>query len=120
VDFRVGALWFQALPDLDPSVAHDITLRWEYSRDVTFLVDGTDVATYQDGRVGMWPHKIFDKRMRKGVDFIGHRHLSVDPCHIDMWLNCSEMGHRPMVPNGRRFSHELWAGLSGFGVEPID
>jgi len=120
VDFRVGALWFQALPDLDPSVAHDITLRWEYSRDVTFLVDGTDVATYEDGRVGMWPHKIFDKRMRKGVDFIGHRHLSVDPCHIDMWLNCSEMGHRPMVPNGRRFSHELWAGLSGFGVEPID
>jgi len=120
VDFRVGVMWFEALEGFDAGVPHDLTLRWEYSRDVTFLVDGTDVAVYRDGRRGLWPHKVLDKRLRRGVDLWGHRHLSVDPCHIDLWLNCSEMGNNPVVPNGRRFTNRYWVGLSGFAVEPID
>jgi hypothetical protein len=119
VDFRVGAMWFKALPEFDPSVPHEIILRWELNRDVVFVVDGRDVAHYQDGKVRLWPHKLFDKRTRRGVDFLGHRHLSVDPCHIDMWLNCSKMGNSPMVPNGERFEHEYQAALAGFGVEPL-
>ena len=119
VDFRVGVMWFKALPDFDPTVPHDIVLRWELNRDVTFVVDGRDIAQYRDGKVNLWPHKFFDKRLRKGVDFIGHRHMSVDPCHIDLWLNCSKMGNSPMVPNGSRFEHDYWAALGGFGVEPL-
>jgi len=120
VDFKVGVMWFQALTGFDPGVSHDITLRWEYSRDVTFLVDGTEVASYRDGRRGLWPHKLLHRRFRQGVDLWGHRHLSVDPCHIDLWLNCSEMGNNPVVPNGRQFANQYWVGLAGFGVEPFE
>jgi hypothetical protein len=119
VDFKVGLMWFQILDDFDPTASHEIALRWELDRDVSFVVDGKEAAHYRDGKVQVWPLKLMDKRFRKGVDLIGHRHLSVDPCHIDMWLNSSRMGSRPVVPNGRRFSRDLWVGLSGFGVEPL-
>ena len=119
VDFKVGLMWFQALPDFDPSVPHDLSLRWEFDREVSFVVDGSEVAHYQDGKVQVWPLKLIDKRFRRGVDLIGHRHLSVDPCHIDMWLNCSKMGNRPVVPNGERFTRDLWVALGGIGIEPL-
>jgi len=119
VDFKVGLMWFQVLDDFEPTASHEIALRWELDRDVSFVVDGQEAAHYRDGKVQVWPLKLMDKRFRKGVDLIGHRHLSVDPCHIDMWLNSSRMSSRPVVPNGRRFAHELRVGLSGFGVEPL-
>ena len=58
-------------------------------------------------------------RFRRGVDLLGHRHLSVEPSHIDVWLNCSAMTSRPTVPNGRRFAHDHSVALAGFGIEPL-
>jgi hypothetical protein len=119
VDFRVGVMWLNPLPDFDPTEPHDVVLRWELDRDITFVVDGRDVAKYEDGKVRLWPHKLMDKRLRKGVDLLGHRHISVDPCHIDLWLNSTKLTSRPMVPNGLRFTHDYWVALSGIGVEPL-
>ena len=119
-DFRVGIMWFQALPDdFDPSAPHEIIMRWEFNRDITFVIDGRDVARYEDGKIGIWPHKFLDKRLRRGVDFFGRRHISVDPCHIDVWLNSTKLSTSPTVPNGMKFEHEHWVALSGFGVEPL-
>ena len=41
------------------------------------------------------------------------------PCHIDVWINSSCMGSRLAVPNGKKFTQELWVALAGFGVEPV-
>ncbi len=80
---------------------------------------GRRSRTTEDGKVTTWPLKLVDKRFRRGVDLVGHRHLSVDPCHIDMWLNSSKMTSRPVVPNGDHFTHDLWAAVGGIGIEPL-
>jgi hypothetical protein len=121
LDFKVGLWWFRPLRDYDSSEPHDLGIRWHADHDVSFTVDGREVGRYEDGKRRTWPLKLLSpKHFGAGTDFFGHKYLSVDPCHIDMWINSSVMGHKPAVPNGRRFGQDLWAAIGGFGIEPLD
>ncbi|MBW3664045.1 MAG: hypothetical protein KY469_13165 [Actinobacteria bacterium] len=117
IDFNVGMQWTQSL-DVDPCSPHDYTIRWYPDRDVSFRVGDTEVARYRDGRRQVAAMKLLPK-FRRGIDLIGHRYLTADPCHIDAWLNCSATGNTPDVHNGRRFRHRLSLSLAGFGIRPI-
>lgn len=120
VDFRVGVFWFQKLKGtLDPAVPHDLAIRWLPNHDVSFTVDGKEVGLYRDGKVRAYPLKLRAKQFWRGTDLFGHRYVTPDPCHIDVWINSSCMGSRLAVPNGKKFTQELWVALAGFGVEPV-
>lgn len=118
VDFNTGLLWSRPLPDLDLTEPHDLVLRWWPDRDVEFLVDGRVVARYADGRVQVSALKLY-RRFGRGIDLVGHRRLTADPCHVDAWVNCSATGSTPDVFTGRRLSHELEVALAGFAIRPI-
>jgi hypothetical protein len=117
VDFNVGLQWVAPLPDVDPVQPHDYVLRWHPDRSVTFLVDGQEVASYADGPRQLSPFKFY-RRYRKGIDLVGHRRLTADPCHIDAWINCSRTGNTPDVFCGQRFAHDMHVALGGFAIEP--
>ena len=118
VDFNTGIQWSQPV-DVDPTTAHDVILRWHADRDVSFVVDGAEVARYVDGQKSFSAFKLF-RKYRRGINLFGHRHLTADPCHVDAWINCSATGNTPDVFVGSRFSRDLWLGLEGFGIRPID
>ena len=118
VDFNVGLQWAVPIADVDPTRPHDYVLRWHPDRSVTFLVDGREVAAYTDGRLQVSPFKLY-RRYRRGIDLVGHRYLTADPCHIDAWINCSQTGNTPDVFCGQRLTHELHLGIGGFAIEPI-
>ena len=118
-DFRTGLMWFTPLPGIDPTRPHDYVMRWHSNRDVEFLVDGSVVARREDGGRSVSLMKLF-AGTRRGIDLIGHRYLTADPCHVDCWINCSKTGNRPGVAPGDRFSEDLWVALGGFAVEALE
>lgn len=118
IDFNTGLSFTAAVPDVDFSEPHDLRFRWFPNRDVEFLVDDRRVAYYEDGPLQVTPLKFY-KRFRRGIDFIGHRRLTADPCHIDAWVNCSATGNSPDVFTGKQFSEELSIALAGFGIHPL-
>lgn len=121
IDFKVGVTWFKPLKGaFDPSEPHELAIRWHRDHDVSFTVDGREVAHYEDGKVRPYPLKLRNRQFWRGTDLLGHRYVGTDPCHIDVWLNSSAMSSTPTVPNGRRFDQELSVALSGFAIEPFD
>jgi len=118
IDFNTGLNFNAVLPDVDFSEPHDLRFRWFPNRDVEFLVDDRRVAYYEDGPLQVTP-LTFYKRFRRGVDFIGHRRLTADPCHIDAWVNCSATGNSPDVFTGKQFTEDLSVALAGFGIHPL-
>jgi len=121
VDFKVGLAWFQPLRDVfDPTEPHDLSIRWHRAHDVSFAVDDTEVARYEDGKLRPYPLKLRNRQLWRGTDLLGHRYVGTDPCHIDVWINSSAMGTTPTVPNGRRFRRDLSVALEGFAIEPFD
>lgn len=120
VDFRSGILWSQPLRGtFDPAEPHDLAMRWLPDRDLSFTVDGREVALYRDGRVRVYPLKLRNRQFFRGTDLLGHRHISPDTMHIDVWINSSTMSSTPTVPTGRRFGQDLSVAIRGFGVEPV-
>lgn len=118
IDFNTGLNFNAVLDGVDMSEPHDLCFRWFPNRDVEFLVDDRRVAYYEDGPLQVSPLKFY-KRFRRGIDFIGHRRLTADPCHIDAWVNCSATGNSPDVYTGKQFTHDLSVALGGFGIRPL-
>lgn len=118
IDFNTGLNFNAVIDGVDFSEPHDLRFRWFPDRNVEFLVDDRRVAYFEDGPLQVTPLKFY-KRFRRGIDFIGHRRLTADPCHIDAWINCSATGNSPDVFTGKRFTEDLWMALGGFGIHPF-
>lgn len=116
VDFTTGLTWARPLPEFRSSEPHDLTVRWFPDRDVEFLVDGRGVADYEDGRCTVSPLKL-RRPYRRGFDLVGHRHLTAEALSLTAFVDCVSI--TPDFEVGRRFSHDLWVALEGFGIQPI-
>ena len=115
-DANSGLVWAQPLEGFDCSEPHDLVLRWLPDRDIEFLVDGRLAGRCESGRISISPLKL-RKKFRTGVDWFGHRHITVDPCSITAFTDCSSI--TPDFEVGRKLDHDLWTALSGMAIHPL-
>jgi hypothetical protein len=117
MDANVGLVWVRPLEGFDPSEPHDLTLRWLPNRDIEFLVDGRSVGVCEDGQFQVSPLKL-RRRFRKGIDLIGYRRITADPCSITAFTDA--MSATPDFTVGRRLDHDIWTALSGMAIQPLE
>ena len=119
MDFNSGFTWFQPVPSFDPSEPHDISIRWLPDRSISFVVDGKEVAYYEDGKRRINPLKLVSRQLGRGVDFIGHRFHAADPSHITGWITCMKLPMKISVPTGLQLRNDVWMALRGYEIEPL-
>ena len=119
MDFNSGFMWFQPVPEYDPTVPHDLAIRWLPDRDVEFVVDGRRAAHYEDGKRRFWAMGLMSRQFGRGTDLFGHKFHTADPCHITAWINSTKIRNKISVPAGDKFHHDMWMALRGYEIEPL-
>jgi hypothetical protein len=113
-DYTIGIMWFRPLPaDLDVSAWHDYTLSWELSK-VSFLVDGKEVGTFEQGQ------RAFNLDLIKGkIAFpYTHGYLLPGPCNPDAWVD-NNRASSPRIAGGCKFTEEQWAEIAWVEVRRL-